>query len=214
MSRVDGLEPWDRQDGETALAYRAFRQYLDMGPKRSLRRQRDARDPETNELTRVGGYDSLCRWSSVNNWVERAVLWDAEQHRIELIEMAEGVRQMRYAHASLGSQMLMKGMAKIDDINPSELTVREAVAIIELGAKLERQGRGEADQTIDHRIGLTEEIGPRRTSEAIWTMLLGNPDLADSVAAVKAAIEAAAPDEPEALPPADVIDTTATEAAS
>jgi hypothetical protein len=127
--------------------------------------------------------------------------------------MADGVRQMRQVHAKLGSAMLVKGMQKINALDPKQLTVREAVAIIELGAKLERQGRGEADQTIDHRVGLVDDIGPRRTSDTIWTLLQGNPDLADTVDEIKTALEAAdeAADNPKALGPGDAIDVTSQE---
>lgn len=206
------LEAWDRQDGESARAYAAFVQYRDMGPARSLRKMM-AVEP------RMGAWTSLSRWSSENSWVDRVAAWEIEQRRTEMLEQTDKVKGMRRAHAGIGTLMLAKAAQKINAITPESLTVREAVMLAELGAKLERQARGEPDATL--QVEANVNVRPANeviTSDTLWRMLRDNPHLADTMATVERAIEIAAvatpPSEGESdddVVEAEILDDTGTD---
>lgn len=65
-------EVWQRQPNETAIAYKAFGVYRDMGAERSLSKVRE-------KLGRKSGYErQLQEWSSQHSWVDRAAAYDRQ----------------------------------------------------------------------------------------------------------------------------------------
>jgi hypothetical protein len=84
--------PWFRQKGEPALWFMRFNLYLDLGPKRSLRKalaadpvqqkatKGDKKQSEPKKLSDVSVPGAWSRASKVWNWQERAAAYDlAEQ---------------------------------------------------------------------------------------------------------------------------------------
>ena len=69
--------PWERQAGESAAAFRAFRRYVALDPPlRTIR---------LSVGTPPGRRPPGCveRWAARHRWRERAALWDDEVYRIE-----------------------------------------------------------------------------------------------------------------------------------
>ncbi len=68
---MDGVrtdaQPWERQRGESAKAYEAFRTFRDVGPHRSL----------------LGCRSIERRWSYRWRWADRAAAWDVELYRVK-----------------------------------------------------------------------------------------------------------------------------------
>ena len=129
--------PWDRQPGETAKAYAAFCAYRDLGTNRSLRRLA-ARDSEASTNVR-----QLARWSSAWDWPERAVAFDGFQDREWRLEQAEARKTMLRTHAAVARQGIAKAAEQIRELDPKNLTVREAIALFEVCVRVERASRGE-----------------------------------------------------------------------
>jgi hypothetical protein len=110
-------EPWLRQKGEPAKLYLWFKRYLDLGPKRSLRKaladepsaqkatKGDKNQAESKKgLSNVSIPGSWSRASKVWNWVERAKAYDlhqVEKQAIRIREMATTV-----PHASKAYRIL------------------------------------------------------------------------------------------------------------
>ncbi len=65
---------WERQEGESGRAFRAFTQYRDLGPGRSLNAAYTASREAKEELRAPGTW---YEWSARFRWVERAAAWDA-----------------------------------------------------------------------------------------------------------------------------------------
>lgn len=97
---------WEKLPGESAVAYRAFAVFRDLGPGRTLREVAAVLYGEGYRLgtRRVPG--RLKQWSADNDWVERAQALDARDDaiRLEAVEMhklreaddtAERVRALR-----------------------------------------------------------------------------------------------------------------------
>lgn len=92
------MPPWERRPDETSKSYRAFTQYLLLGPDRSLEELR-------KELDRKPSYLRWLEvWSSKYDWVDRATAYDAEmgkqaleKNKGKVVESLE--RQAREARA-------------------------------------------------------------------------------------------------------------------
>ena len=88
IEQNQAIEPWLRQKGEPAAWYLRFKRYLDLGPKRSLRKAL-ASEPDTQKATKSTGKLSDVsvpgawkRASKVWRWIDRAAAYDlAEQSR-------------------------------------------------------------------------------------------------------------------------------------
>ena len=147
-----GPEPWARQPGEGARPFAAFQIYRDQLPmERSVRR-----------VAAVTGRNRtiIGRWSSRWNWVARVDAWDAEQDSAIRAAQAEANRAYARRLAASGAVMQAKGLGKVRayieridrDGQPTtlrpgqhftdDLSVAEAVRLIEVGTRLEQTGRG------------------------------------------------------------------------
>jgi hypothetical protein len=159
-------QPWDRQPGETAKAFAAFRRFLELGATRSLSKAAKAASRS------VGLYK---RWSRQWGWVERAAAWDGGQAR-EADRARQQLRQQlmervvhdadqlrRLAMAKLGSLIVKDPVTGQVSPDPS-VTPRDAVAVYRLHLDLlGMKGEGAAGPTADgeaggsHLSGLSDE---------------------------------------------------------
>ena len=81
--------PWERREGESVAADRAFCVYLDLGPGRSLQKAYQADKGSTS--VKVSG--RWRAWSAMNDWVERARAYDRYQRAI--VNRQNTLRNMR-----------------------------------------------------------------------------------------------------------------------
>lgn len=139
-------KPWERQDGETPKQFEAFVVYRDLGEERSL--------------AKVGR--QLCkskalmdRWSSANNWVERAAAWDNEQDRILRQEQIKDIKKMRKRHADVASAMITAAAKGLKEImkHPEDMTPNDVSRLVDVASKLERLSRGDTSEVIEERQG-------------------------------------------------------------
>ncbi len=170
------IEPWDQQENESAGPYRAFCIYRDMGRGRNVRTLAKSED-------RPAGYATLAKWSVKHGWVDRAWQWDQEQARISHTRALMKVADMRQSHAAIGVLMLSKAMARFEKINPERLTIKEAIQLAELGAKLEHASR--TPDLIPEQPGTPEQQKaadqPAVSSADLWRLLQSNPHLSDAL---------------------------------
>lgn len=86
-ARYELVEPlWERQEGESAAQFQAFRKYRDAGDGRTLRAT--SRQRTGNKKNAPG---QIGQWSREWSWVERAAAYDKHLDRIAIRE-AEAVR--------------------------------------------------------------------------------------------------------------------------
>lgn len=121
---------WERQAGEPATPYAAFRIYRDLpAPQRNL----------SAVATQVKLSDRRCRyWALTYNWRERAQAWDDACHRIEDQERLELIRQMHSLHRRAGRAALSKAVQALTLLQPEHMPASTIARLLELGAKLER----------------------------------------------------------------------------
>lgn len=144
------IEPWERQEGETARAFEAFCKYRDMGPDRSLRKVVQALN---KNLT------TIAEWSSKYDWVKRVASWDAEQDRIARQQQLKEIKAMRNRHAGMAKAMIVKAGRALQKIPDDEIKASDISRMIEVASKLERISRGDVGEVIEERNG-GEAISP------------------------------------------------------
>lgn len=88
---------WERQQGESSRAFRAFMHYRDLGPDRRSLNAAYAVARETQEELRAPG--TWYEWSAGFRWVERAAAWDAYLDGERLRARARRARQLEERRA-------------------------------------------------------------------------------------------------------------------
>lgn len=112
-------EPWERQPGENAKRFQAFRAYMDMKPhERSVRKVQQQLGLNSNR--------HLFKWSSEHEWVKRATQWDDEQARIRVLAANEKAKVMADRHFNLAEHM-----AAIVGVQLQQLSQKAKEAVLE-----------------------------------------------------------------------------------
>lgn len=136
-------EPWERQVGESIIAFNAFCAYRDM-EDRSIRKVAfDLHKSSTN----IGKFSS--KW----NWVERVAAWDALQDEIVRKQQLDDIRKMRKRHADLSSQMLLKATKALKAMKIEDMTPQDVIRMTDVASKLERISRGDSGEVVEERDG-------------------------------------------------------------
>lgn len=140
----EGEHSWDRQLSETPSAYQKFCAFRDMvsldNPlaKRTLGKFAEQVGVSRNHAKQL---------SHRHGWTQRCRDYDA--HISELIrEQNEAeIIKMRKTHASIATQMVVKGARRLLSLQDDELNASDVVKLIETGIKIERLSRGEATES-------------------------------------------------------------------
>jgi hypothetical protein len=89
--------PWEKQPGESAQSYSAFREYLLMGPARST----------AKVARRLGKSKALIdRWSSRDQWVARVETFEAEASRKQDEALVDELAERSRRQAELATEAL------------------------------------------------------------------------------------------------------------
>ncbi|MGD6751972.1 hypothetical protein [Streptomyces sp. BH105] len=127
-------DAWEQQPGESQRAYEAFTVYRDFGPARSVTKV--ARELDKSR-TLVG------RWSRQFAWVMRAKAYDREQDRLFLAEQAHARREIARRHAKLAQAVQSKAVARLQTLDPRELSPSELLRYVQVATEIERRAVGE-----------------------------------------------------------------------
>ncbi len=137
--------PWDRQQGETGLAYRLFVVYRDMGFNRTTK--------ETAEsLGR--GHTTVKRLAIENQWEIRVHSYDEHQNREIERKLQYEIVDARKRHHRLGAMMLDFAQESIENLRAMGdlLSVKDVVTLVEAGHKIESTALGMANEISESRI--------------------------------------------------------------
>ena len=139
-----GVEPWERQENESAKAYESFSIYRDMGVERSLAKvgQQVGKSKKMME-----------KWSKAHNWVARAEQWDLEQDRQIRVALTKDIGAMRKRHAEMAKAMLMKAARALTKIPDDEIKATDISRMVDVATKLERISKGDVGDVIEERQG-------------------------------------------------------------
>jgi len=153
-------QAWDRsiETRETPTAYRAFMDYCRMGTRRSLRAlleqyTQQAPNKHPTEKPPTVHWWTLCDWSKRHEWQRRVGYWDANQERLRTEQSNQVIADMNRRHAHIGMLGQQKGLAKLQSLLGTEITVNEATRLLDIATKIERVARGEPVTIETHQHG-------------------------------------------------------------
>ena len=104
-------EAWERQSGETAKRFQAFRVYIELDPQ-------DRSVPKVAARLGKKSTAHLYKWHREHEWSQRAVAWDDERARVRTLAINEKARVMADRHYNTADYMQaivsiqLKGMVK------------------------------------------------------------------------------------------------------
>jgi hypothetical protein len=171
--------PWERLPGETAKAFDSFNAYLDLGPRRSMRKV--AESDRGSSSQRV-----LEDWSARFNWVARANASDNWRANERHLDENDQLDRMRRTHALVAQAAVAKAGERIRTIDPQRLTVREATALLELGVKIERLTRAQPTDIT----GRTDDVAAGVLASAdIFNKLRDHPEIGQLADALRDVVD-------------------------
>jgi len=140
-------QPWERQPGEGAAAFRHFRSYLvsrDLDPPRDLR----VLAPQLGL-----SYDTIRKYSSRGDWARRAAAWDDRVAAAEDAEVIADAATRRREHLEALAKARRLALTKVDQLleGGDEVEARDAFKLLLDVVKLERSIDGAADARIELR---------------------------------------------------------------
>ena len=139
------IHVWDRQKGETGLAYRLFAVYRDTGFNRNIREV-------AKDLGR--GYSTVKNLSIENQWMQRAFAYDEHQNKETERELRYEIIDARKRHHKLGAMMLDFAQESIGNLRAMGdlLSVRDVVQLVEAGHKIESTALGMSNEITESRV--------------------------------------------------------------
>lgn len=122
-------DPWSQTKGESAIAYAAFRVYLDLGPSRSLKLAWQA---HSKKNTVAAGH--WRRWSTRFAWTARARAWDSHHESRDKTSLAIEVdaHRCRLEHLHVEREIVRDMLGKLREMMSFPMAKRR-VAVDEQG---------------------------------------------------------------------------------
>lgn len=138
---------WDMQEGESAVAFEAFKYYRDLGLTRNLSKVAE----KTGKA-----YQTVAIYSHKYSWAMRVAAWDKEQDRQEQQWLLDERKKAVTRHVRQAQSLQSKWIQRLQQLDPSELSVSEVIRYAEIATKLEREALGMAGTTVD--VNLSGEV--------------------------------------------------------
>lgn len=151
------VQPWDRRDAETDVAWAAFVVYRDLPPaQRSLRAAGAV----------LGKAESLLsRWSSKHEWVARAAAKDRDDDRNNQSDARATTKEKRdkvlESQYTAGAALLQRGLAALQKVDPATLKPADIPRYVVAAVSLMRQSVGLPDRILGDQESVEDvEVGP------------------------------------------------------
>lgn len=143
-------DDWERQEGESDVAFEAFKIYRDMGAKRSGSK---VAGKLSKSLTIIR------RWSSRWKWLLRCESWELEEDRIHRAGMLRSKQKMDREHIDIAREIRSFATGQLRALQAEAKKKKEDLDTVLLGhpdllrflteaAKLERVAHGEPGEVI------------------------------------------------------------------
>jgi len=161
------IKPWDQQLDEPAKAFAAFRVYRDMGLERSIGDTSMIVFPPREGARKNKIVGQIAKWASEFRWVERAKAYDRELDRRALDEQVREIVRMNRRHADIARLAMEKGLAKLRNVNPDELSAGDVVRLLGEAIKWERLAMGvhEKSEKLTIQLDNSEDNTPQHTPD-------------------------------------------------
>lgn len=141
--KTNDNKPWERQKGESEVAFEAFSLYRDKGAERTLTAVAD-------ELQK--SYTLIRRWAKRWEWTDRVREYDNDKERQAKKEAEKGLRDMYARQTKIAMNVQAKALQALDKLDPDMMTAKDIKEYIKMATDLERLSRTlNADQHNDEK---------------------------------------------------------------
>lgn len=166
----DTPELWERREGEPLKHYQRFCIYRDMpyGTQDQEPQKRSIRS-----VARMLGLKAKTQLEAMSvkwNWVERAAAYDVYMTELRRFDNEQAIRKMRDQHARLGVQLLNKATRGLMVLPDKELSAQDIARLADVGVKIERLSRGDAESITVNTKASVEHSGSVELTGAIPDM--------------------------------------------
>lgn len=145
-------KPWERQKGESEVAFTAFSLYRDKGAERTLQSVAD-------ELQK--SYTLIRRWAKTWFWADRVREYDNDKERQAKKEAEKGLREMYARQTKIAMSVQAKALKALDALDPETMSAKDIKEYIKMATELERlnrtmnAGQNEAAEASSHNLADT-----------------------------------------------------------
>ena len=163
-------EPWERIEGESNKAFRAFTAFRDLLPEeRSIRKA----------LVKLWGPKADGRqrtaegWSSQWRWQERAAAWDDHLDKTKVEAKEESIKEVERAHAEAAKKMWEQGLSWMDGLSAEDITAQDVRTFIVEGIKLQRLSMGMSTECVHQEVNENVKVAapPQMTTAELKEVL-------------------------------------------
>lgn len=145
LMRVEAsTHPWERQIGETGLAYKLFSVYRDFGA-----------DREIKDVAKAAGrsMQKIRQMSNNNQWDIRVDSYDDYLDVKRQKELQSAILEARIRHHRLGKVILDVAKEGIESLRSmGSLSVKDIILLVESGHKIESIALGLANEITESRV--------------------------------------------------------------
>lgn len=153
------VDPWERQKGETSVAFQAWYTYRDMEDPRSYRK---VAQQLHKSLSLIG------RWSRAWRWQERLYAWQTHIDRLKQRELEKTLIEVNTRHGSLArlcQSKIYEALNTVNEKNPLPLSLMaqllaNSVAIERMSYGMALPGAGATRRIETTTLSLTEKREP------------------------------------------------------
>jgi hypothetical protein len=146
------IEPWERQQGETAKAYEAFVIYRDMGLERSLAKVGRRLGISTKYIERLSK-----RW----RWRERTRAFDGRIERVQTEDAIEAAEKANRRHIAESQQMQGAVLKFLKEFDPQKLKAADVPVWMKAAIDIERKCMGLDSTATQVAVGVQVNVGDK-----------------------------------------------------
>ena len=141
-----GLDPWERQPGESDRMYARFSAYLQLGRTRTLTSAAEILTSTGDDANLHGSY--IRTLSAQFRWVERVGAYDREQERLERERLIEQRLDMIKRHRQIANDLSAKAKLALARLTIEKITPLDLVRMFRLAATIEATALGMPFETL------------------------------------------------------------------
>lgn len=138
---------WERQEGESEAAWKAFLAFRDMEGKRTV-------TAVAKELSK--SRQLITRWKATWNWDERVRAFDNDLQKQAHAEAVKGLQEMNKRHTNIAVKMQKLAVEALDKFDASSLSAKDIKEMLKLATELERSSRQSTVASLDEKEQETE----------------------------------------------------------
>ena len=133
-------ESWERQKGETSLAFSAFCSFRDYGPERNIKKA--LLRVEQDEAGANRKYRTWRNWAVLYHWNKRAADYDRYTEKLKQTEIRKTIEAQGEMHRAVTGKMLDVVKKKLDLMNPADLSQGTVTEWVQTAIRAEREAAG------------------------------------------------------------------------